>query len=799
MYIPILAAFLSFPAKGPVEVDADTLRNFDMEEAVVVASPKETSHLRQQPLSVSLFDAEKLEARGVKSLKQLSALAPGLHMPEYGSRLTSAIYIRGIGSRINTPAVGLYVDNVPYIDKSAYDFTFADVERIDVLRGPQGTLYGRNTMGGLVRVFTANPITHYGSSVSVGATTRNGGRSVKASTFLHPADRMGIALSGFYEGKDGFLRNSATGDKADGGNAAGMRARWSWQPTDVVKFDLTASYEYSDEYACPYFYGGSETIEDDAAQVGVISQNRQSRYRRKLFNLGLGVEHSLKNMVLTSTTAFQHLGDRLFMDNDFTALDIFTLTQRQRMQTVQEEIALKSLPGRRWQWTTGAFALYQHLRTDCPVVFYGDGVDYLNVQLAAAMQKSPAKVNFNGSELPFDARLKTPTVNAALFHQSTFNDLFGLNGLSATLGLRLDYDYRELRLVSPDAEIPYHFSLSMGPAKIEKELAASPAFSGNLYNDSWQLLPKGALQYAFPGQRGSVYFSVAKGYRSGGYNIQAYSDLSQQQLRRSMMTGVKEFSIATINKLPLPEAVKENAIKGMSTVLDPLTPAEADVRSLYYKPEYSWNYEVGTHLNFLDKALQVDLAAFLMKTRDQQLARFAESGLGRVMVNAGRSRSLGAEASFRASLIDDRLSLSAAYGYTHATFRAYDLGTNAEGQVVDYTGNRVPFVPEHTFSASADFRQPLREDGFLRAFSLGADVQGAGSIEWDEANSFSQDVYAQVGARMGLEFAGNVSLSLYGRNLTASQYATFSFESMGRRFSQLATPRHFGAEVKVKF
>ena len=98
---------------------ADTLRNFDIETAVVVAQPKETRQLRQQPVSVSLFDGMALQNRKVTDMKQLTALAPNFFMPDYGSRLTSACYIRGIGSRINTPAVGLYVDNVPYVDKSA--------------------------------------------------------------------------------------------------------------------------------------------------------------------------------------------------------------------------------------------------------------------------------------------------------------------------------------------------------------------------------------------------------------------------------------------------------------------------------------------------------------------------------------------------------------------------------------------------------------------------------------------------------------------------------------------------------
>ena len=127
----------------------DTTKVIDIEEVVVIASPKETGKLRELPTAVSLLSQKDMQANQITTLKNVSSLVPNFFMPDYGSRLTSAIYIRGIGSRINTPAVGLYVDNIPYIDKSAFDFNFYDIERIDILRGPQGTLYGRNTMGPL--------------------------------------------------------------------------------------------------------------------------------------------------------------------------------------------------------------------------------------------------------------------------------------------------------------------------------------------------------------------------------------------------------------------------------------------------------------------------------------------------------------------------------------------------------------------------------------------------------------------------------------------------------------------------
>ena len=185
------------PVKETDPVQGDTItRVADIEEIVVVATPKENARLRQQTLSSSSFSNAEIRARGVTSIKSFSTLVPNLYIPTYGSKLTTSTYIRGIGSRINTPAVGLYVDNIPYLNKNAFDFNYSEIDRVDVLRGPQGTLYGRNTMGGLIRVYTKSPFDYQGTDLQLSAATRN---AYKASvTHYHRISDQFAFSGGFY-------------------------------------------------------------------------------------------------------------------------------------------------------------------------------------------------------------------------------------------------------------------------------------------------------------------------------------------------------------------------------------------------------------------------------------------------------------------------------------------------------------------------------------------------------------------------------------------------------------------------
>lgn len=743
----------------------DTTKVIDIEEVVVIASPQETGKLRELPNAVSLISQKDMQANQITTLKNVSALVPNFFMPDYGSKITSAVYIRGIGSRINTPAVGLYVDNIPYIDKSAFDFNFYDIERIDILRGPQGTLYGRNTMGGLIKVHTRSPFSYQGTDVKLSYGSKSNHRSASLTHYHRWNEHFAFSAGGYYEGSDGFFRNAYNGKKIDNMEAGGGRIRAIWLPSDNLKLDFTIGYDYSDEGGYPYYYTGAlnKSKEEYKEHIGKISYNRDCGYRRGLFNTGLNIEYQGNSFIMNAVTGYQNLTDRMYLDQDFLPVDIYNIEQKQHINTLSEEITFKSKKNQRWLWVTGASGFYQWLHTDAPVTFQSEGIQWLenNINKGMASSGMPINLKILSETMPVPGIFDTPVLGAAIFHQSTFNHLLFEN-LSATVGLRLDYEKNKIDYNSSAA---MNIQMYMAGKPMGKPMEQAAEFIGKLDDDHVQLLPKFALKYDFNKQN-NIYATVSRGFRSGGYNIQMFSELLQSALKQRPGAG---------------SAVSDDEIKNLVT----------------YKPEYSWNYEIGSHLSLFGGKLKTDLAAFYMDTRDQQIAKFVESGLGRMMVNAGSSESYGAEVSLTAS-VNRNLSLNGSYGYTHSTFKKYDAGKSSSDENIDYSGHYVPFVPRHTMNVGANYSFFLGGNKWAQSLTVGLNYTGAGKIYWTEKNDVSQSFYGTLNGRISLQ-AKALQIDFWGRNLTNKDYTTFYFESMERGFEQRSKPLQLGVDVRYHF
>ena len=541
--------------------------------------------------------------------------------------------------------------------------------------------------------------------------------------------------------------------------------------------------------------------EDRGEYIGKISYNDASSYRRGLLNSGVNIEYQAKNFILSAVTGFQNVNDRMFLDQDFTEKDIYNLEQKQKVNTLSEEIVLKSKPGKNWQWATGAFGFYQWLHTTGPVQFKQEGIktmieDHANSAFPTAAGAPKMGMKINNSSLEVGGTFDTPTLSGALYHQSTYNNLF-VEGLSVTAGLRLDYEKIKMKYNSTTTPVDFDFDLSRPPMlSMHDNMKASTSYEGKLSTDYVQLLPKFALEYEWS-PNNNVYANVARGYRSGGYNIQMFSDIAQSGMSRSMM-------LAILNSDKLGKDPKWGTmITSMMEKQAPI-PKEKSIDDISnattYKPEYSWNYEVGSHLTLLEGKLWADLAVFYMSTRDQQLSKFAQSGLGRITINAGKSHSYGAEAALRASLTN-QLSMNASYGYTYATFTDFVLNETKNNEVVastNYNGKYVPFVPKHTLNIGAEYAITCTPRSLFDRVVFQANYNAAGRIYWTEENDVSQAFYGTLNWRTNLEI-GDAMISFWARNFLDRDYTAFYFETMNKGFMQKGRPMQFGVDLRCRF
>jgi outer membrane receptor protein involved in Fe transport len=440
------------------------------------------------------------------------------------------------------------------------------------------------------------------------------------------------------------------------------------------------------------------------------------------------------------------------IDQDFSPLSKFATNQKQNQHTLAEEFSFKSNHNGDYQWSVGVYGFYENVNTDVFVEMKKDGI---------TSQFGPLVAD---TIIYFPIQNKTPGWGTALYHQSTYNNL-GVEGLSITAGIRLDYEQRALNYNASGK-----INFNMPPILLDSTMKGSEAMHFT------EILPKAAIEYAFSSTN-FVYASVAKGYNPGGYNIQVFSDV--------LPTAIISQSLAYAEQMPLAVAAQ---IKGMAA--SSMSVKEATT----YNSEYSWNYEIGFKGDLINNRLSTAIALFYIDMQDMQLTKYVPSGAGRMLSNAGKAVSKGVEIGFTANIAAG-LSASLNYGYTHATFKDY---TDYKAKdTFDYRGNFLPYAPQHTFSLAASYVRPL-PTSWLDRFNIYAQYNGAGKIYWNETNNIYQNFYGLLNLKAGVS-KGIITLNLWGRNLLAADYDAFYFNSFSTDFFQKGKPLTFGVELLVSY
>jgi outer membrane receptor protein involved in Fe transport len=298
-------------------------------------------------------------------MKNVSGVVPNFYMPDYGSRMTSTIYVRGLGARIDQPVVGLNVDNVPFMNKDNYDFELLDIERMEVLRGPQSTLYGRNTMGGLINIYTLSPMKYQGLRAMV---EYGMGNSFKAGVSYYDRfnSRLAMSWSGYVALNDGFYTNEYNGTDCGAEKQGSLRWKTVWRAADRVNIENVAALSLTRQSGYPY-----ASIDTDQ-----INYNDTCFYRRTGVTDGLTVKWINDYFTLSGITSFQYLDDNMTLDQDFLPLEYFTLTQRRKELALTQDVVVRGSVGD-YGWTVGAFGFYKNTDMSAPVTFKEYGIDQL--------------------------------------------------------------------------------------------------------------------------------------------------------------------------------------------------------------------------------------------------------------------------------------------------------------------------------------------------------------------------------------------------------------------------------------
>ncbi|MEZ7682291.1 TonB-dependent receptor [Prevotella histicola] len=681
----LLIATLTLNGATGINPDSSANKNVPLDEIVVTDFKQNKRNLTST--AVSTINVQQLHNQQIVNLKELTAVMPNFYMPDYGSYANTPVYIRGIGTKSKGSAVGFYVDGVPHFESSAFNIDLSDIAAVNVFRGPQGTLYGRNTIAGIINVYTHNPLDYQRTRIKVGYGRYND-FIAQASNYAKISEKFGISTAASYHHNDGMFTNHFLNEKADKLNEGEGRIGFYWRPTTNWLLHLNSTLTYSEQNGYPY--APYDIVKDELLP---ISYNRNSTYRRLISSTGLNAQYENNHISFNSQTSYQFIKSHQGLDQDFTPQDVYFVDNSYHQNMLSQELTLKSNDKGRYQWIVGLFGMLLH-------------------------SNQFAETSYFTRDFSTPTTYKNPTAGYAIYHQSSYNIW---RGMSATVGLRFDYEHAKTTYNQDKT------TLSTGVTTHAKDFVSSASFR--------QFTPKFTLQY-LTNKDNLYYISITRGYKPGGFN--------------------------TIFK----------------------TDAERT-----YDPEYSWNYEVGTRLKFLNGRLTAEADLFYIDWRHMQTT-YTVPGVGNVIANAGHTDSKGFELSLAYHPIKS-LQLNLNYGYTHARYLEYKKSARE-----DFSGNRLPMVPNHTLSLNGTYT--IMPAGWFDKIIFNTGLTGLGRIYWADDNIVRQNFYATLNAKVSLT-KGIFTWEIWGKNLTATDYMAYGFKASQGNYAQRGKPLTFGTAVSVSF
>lgn len=761
---------------------------------IIVVAQKRVQRLQDVPLAVSVASGQDLAARNINDTASLVRAMPALSFQQGPNATNSAFRIRGIGSAVLSlgveSAVGMIIDGVVGARQVQNFADFADIERIEVLRGPQGTLFGKNATAGAINIVTAAPTKTLTASGSI--TIAEGNEYRTRATISGPlTENLRARLTGYYNHVGGHYYNSTLGRNAGGSEGFGLRGKLEWDVTPDFNLLLSAEYHKSNADCCRSILVASDNP-DTLALVApaipsyknrVVTENVLTLSNQHQTTISLQASWDLGGSTLTSISAYQGFDTFNTLDNDGinTPVPIYTGGGANSAKFDLQE------------GTASVKNYSQELRiasNSSADLTYVGGVYFSHLDLERDFTRRRAYCSAGTLGAP----CATPYTNwqsAKSFADLTTDHLAGfgqveyrlIGGLSAIAGVRLQYEKVGLkgRRIAPlfiGDTIPGGHDPVTGYRS-----TSDTSLTGNL-----------GAKYSFS-RRAQAYFTYTRGYKGEGFDSEITADFANQE--------------------PV-------------------------------KPEHVNAYELGFKGSTSDNKFSIAIAAFWTDYSNLQItANRSNPDTGAIvyqLTNAGSSNTKGVEleGSFRPS---SHFSVSGTASYTKARLSVDGLScplqfqaaapvlsadfptntcyirqyTDAAGQLVrsgavqDVRNGRVPYSPDWRFLLSTRYENSLGNSGYDYFIQADANWQSRQSFAVEQDPLLKQDAYAIVDASIGVNSKdGRYSASLFVRNLFDKNYVSALYHGIYVQTSTVKpydlyalfnkdSQRFFGGSFAVKF
>lgn len=732
-------------------------------EEITVTARKRSESLQNVPIAISAFTGDMLEAKGATNIEQVSRHVPNLNISSgnsgSGSAANTSIYLRGVGQidflLTTDPGVGLYIDNVYFARAQGTNMDLVDVQTIEVLRGPQGTLFGKNTIGGAVVINSSRPSEEFGGrlQLTVGDYDRIEG---KASVDVPITDNLLSRFSVIAKTQDGYADRSIGGRLGDQ-EVLGGRATFEYAPSDQGNFTLildsierdatsavTAAFSYDPTAPLAGLWTALVAPSVGVEQPVVVNKNDPFNSDATGPNVddvdswggSFTANWDFDAFSLKSITAYREMDTEFARDGDNSPAQYIqthnTGTQDQFSQEIQ---FLGTAFDDRMDWVFGAYYFEETADDQNDVRLASglyDALESLPSQLSGTSCGEPwvapgcagNPINI-GLDLDFDVNNKVENESIALFFHSTYAITESLN---ITGGIRYLEEEKEYEL--------FHDRVNAGV----------PIIPLTTVNDDWsEILPLLTLDYRL-NDESMIYASISEGFKSGGFNGR------------------------------------------------PTTTAAVDS----YDPESVISYEVGYKADLAQGLVRLNTAIFLYDYDDIQLSSNRADSTGNLVLvteNGGTATIQGLEVDLTVQPAE-RWNIVAGFGYLDAEYDDLNDGVSIS------KNDDLPYTPEFTGNLGVAYSLPLF-DGYLMTLRADVSYRASHYVDVENSEDIKTDGLTLVNTRLTVTSDSDKwELAVFATNLTDEEYhlaGLATSDSFGHVEATMGAPIEWGALLSYRF